>query len=88
VLNSVLRSLQAGYVKWNGNEDINNDVITMLNRIGIDTSKEFTINNVSYSVDEGVLRKSDGVTSISPFGIPYLNALLTKAYEQNMLYEN
>jgi len=87
VFSSLIEGLKYGNANWSHNVDLNNDILQMLKQIGIDTSKEFSINNKTFSVIDGVVQTTGNGPSGTQFGAAYLNALLTKAYEQNMLYD-
>jgi len=69
-----MRGLMNGNANWGHNIELNNNIISMLDKIGIDTSKEFFINGVSFSIVNGVLQTNgNGVSSGQNSGIPYLN---------------
>ncbi|MCL2164438.1 MAG: hypothetical protein FWH55_08640 [Oscillospiraceae bacterium] len=88
VFSSLMEGLKYGNANWGHNADLNNDILEMLKQIGIDTSKEFSINNLTFSVVDGVLQTIGNRPNGTQFGAAYLNALLKKAYEQNMMYED
>ena len=85
-LDALIKGIMSGNANWGNNAKMNDDIIAMLNRIGLDTGREFYVNDVSLSVNGGILQTNGNAQNSNPFGTPYLNALLTKAYEQNMIY--
>jgi len=81
---ALINGIMGGNANWGHNMKLNDDIITMLERLGIDTSKDFSINDVSFSVKNGVLHATSNKNG-NYFGTSYLNALMIKAYEQNMI---
>ena len=62
-------------------EKCNEAVLALLDKIGIDTTKDFKINGLAFELKDGFVQTKD----YSPFGIPALQSLLTRAYEQNLM---
>ena len=71
------------------NLPLNSQLLSLLRELGIDTSRDFTINDTQFEIHNGILQ-TKGYTPPEeiPSGHEYLNALLLKAYEQNMMYVN
>jgi uncharacterized protein (DUF2267 family) len=80
----------AGYGKANfsDNSDLSNSMLTLLRKMGIDTNRDFRINDTVFEVKNGAVQtkeytKIDSDLPLNPYA--YLNAIVFKAYEQNLL---
>jgi len=81
-------------VRWDAREPAGQfafgNVIPLLNRMGIDTSRDFTVNGVRFEVSNNVIQTRN-FTAPQPdtptgMGIEGLKALVARAYEQNIFY--
>jgi hypothetical protein len=70
-----------------GDTELNDDALELLRDMGIDTTKTFKINTSKFVVDDGIIQGAVYNSKEKPYGTNYLNALLKKAYEQNMIYD-
>jgi hypothetical protein len=87
-LRELLWAAGSGEANFSDNADINNSMITLLRKMGIDTNREFKVNDTVFEIKNGVLQtKGYTVSKTHDYVNPnvYLNALAFKAYEQNML---
>ena len=87
-LRELLWATKSGNVNFGDNRDLNDSMLILLGKMGVDTGKDFSINNTVFEVKNGILQTKEYTISNSnkPFNTyAYLNALLFKAYEQNLL---
>ena len=85
-LDWLLRASSSGNAKMSDRE-LSQDVLSLLNKIGIDTSRNFHINGTEFEVKNGVLQ-TVGFSHEQPtrtvLGIEGLNQLVERAYAQNL----
>jgi hypothetical protein len=86
-LRELLWAAGSGKADFSGNSDINESMLTLLRKMGIDTSRDFRINGTVFEVKNGVLQTKGYTSDINSVSNPYayLNAIALKAYEQNLL---
>ena len=85
-LDWLLRASSSGNAKISDRE-LNQDTLSLLNKIGIDTSRNFRINGTEFEVNNGILQ-TEGFSHEQPtrtvLGIEGLNQLVARAYAQNL----
>ncbi len=85
-LDEIIHAVTSGSANWGNNMEMNGEILSFLNKIGIDTSKDFKINGVAFEVKSGVVQtKSYSSPTQEASGHSYLNSLLARAYEQHLL---
>ena len=85
-LDWLLRASSSGNAKMPDRE-LNQDTLSLLNKIGIDTSRNFHINGTEFEVKNGVLQTvgfAHEQPTRSVLGIEGLNQLVERAYAQNL----
>ena len=87
-LRELLYAAGSGNADFGDNLPLNIQMLSLLRELGIDTSRDFTINNTQFEVWNGIIRTKGYTPPVEgPSGHEYLNAILLKAYEQNMMYD-
>jgi len=88
-LRELLYAVGSGNANFGDNLPLNSQILTLLRELGIDTTRNFTINDTQFEINNGIVQTKDYTPpEESPSGYEYLNAILLKAYEQNMMYND
>ena len=88
-LRELLYAVGSKNANFGDNLPLNSQMLSLLRELGIDTSRDFTINDTQFEISNGILQTKGYIPpEEGPSGHEYLNAILLKAYEQNMMYVN
>ena len=86
-LDWLLRAAESGNAKLSFDKDLNQDTLSLLRRMGVDTSRDFSLNGTAFEVVNGFIQ-TKGFTHQQPersiLGIEGLNRLVERAYTENL----
>jgi hypothetical protein len=85
-LEELIYGVESGNANWGTNSKMNSAILSLLMKMGVDTSRDFSINGVAFEVKDGIVQTKNYVAPQNePLGFCYLNNLITRAYEQNLI---
>jgi hypothetical protein len=66
---------------------MNDEILALVKKMGIDTGRDFTVNNTTFEIINGIVQtKGYSHAGSEKQGFEYLDGLLARAYEQNLMY--
>jgi len=76
--------------RWESDNEMGHEVLSLLKKMGIDTTREFTVNGIRFLHKDGAFQTLNYAKPMEAAkkGTEYLNDLLIKAYERNSIYED
>lgn len=84
-IGQLIDAINKGNISFSVDEKANERVLSAIKYMGIDTSRPFTINGTAFEVVDGIVQTKDYVEEI-PKTMEYLQFLMARAYEQNIIY--
>ena len=89
VLNRLLGAVSSENSSWANDPEMNRATLSFLRKLGVDTGRDFKINDIVFEVIDGIIQ-TKGYVAPQPrrfLGEDGLNKLVEKAYAKNIFYD-